>query len=292
MKYLSTTIQIAASNEADAQTAIDLLAALLGDCGYESFEQSPSQLTAYIQEKLFSASDLQQALDCFPMPNVKLKHSTESVDDCDWNQEWEQSGFSPISVDDHFVIYDARHTDPDAVQMDGNSPLALFIEASQAFGTGTHQTTQMVLRSLIDAHVEGKTVLDCGCGTGILAIAALRLGASRAVAYDIDEWSTANTRHNASLNAAEQIEIHLGDAQCLDRVEGSFQVVLANINRNIILAELPRIVEKAQPSDCTLILSGFLTADVDAVRQAAESFGFHLVGTQTSDDWVCLTLRR
>lgn len=289
MKYLSTTIHIAAASATDVQTAIDLLAALLGDCGYESFEQSPTSLTAYIQASLFDSESLKQAIDCFPMPGVTLEYSTESVDDCDWNNEWEQSGFSPIDVDGLVTIYDARHTDPSTVPTGAGTPLPLFIEASQAFGTGTHQTTQMVLRSLIDAGVEGKTVIDCGCGTGILAITALRMGASRAVAYDIDEWSTANTRHNANLNATEQIEILLGDAQCLEQVEGSFQIIMANINRNILLAELPKIVKKADPMGCTLIVSGFLTADISAIEQAVSHLGFRLIGTQTSDDWTCLS---
>lgn len=288
MKYLSTTFHIEVTNQTDLQTVMDILSALLGDCGYESFEQSDSELTGYIQSKLYDVDTVKQTISDFPIEGVKITMHTDTVADCDWNTTWEEFGFYPISVGDDIIIYDARHTDQTAVQNSDDRRLQLFIEASQAFGTGCHQTTQMVLQSLIDCVPMGKTVLDCGCGTGILGIAALRLGATRVVGYDIDEWSTTNAHHNAALNHTENIEIRLGNVSCLEDVDGTFDIIMANINRNIITADLPLIVKKASRK-AHIILSGFLIDDIACITECANSLGFQLCSSQTSGEWSCLT---
>ena len=162
------------------------------------------------------------------------------------------------------------------------------IHARQAFGTGTHETTQMMVATLAAMELEGKRVLDCGTGTGILAIVALKGGAREAVGYDIDEWSTANARHNATLNGVdERMKVLLGDVSVLNEVEGSFDVVLANINRNILLADMPAMALKLTPGG-TLALSGFLTADVSLLLAKAGELGLTLTAKKNEAEWVCL----
>lgn len=291
MRYLSTSFRVEASDESERQSACDILAALLGDCGYEAFAPSPHGLDAFVPENLYDESAVSGVLERFPMDSVAISCHTESVPDRDWNAAWEQSGFAPISVGDALTVYDARHTDTSAIPTGEGCPLPLLIETTQAFGTGTHQTTQMVLRCLTTIPPMGKSVLDCGCGTGILGIAALRLGSARAVGYDIDEWSVANARHNAALNGVPQLDIRLGDVACLGGIDGLFDIVMANINRNIILADLPQIARKAAPGT-TLIFSGFLDADADAVASAARLQGFAPAESLRDGEWACLMMTR
>ena len=161
-----------------------------------------------------------------------------------------------------------------------------------AFGTGTHETTRMMVSALLALPLEGMRVLDCGTGTGILSIAALKLGCHEAVGYDIDEWSVDNARHNAVINGVDnRFESLLGDASILNKVEGCFDVVVANINRNILLADMPAFAAKLSPTG-TLLLSGFYTADVPLLTEKAESLGLKLSAQKCDNDWCCLVLRR
>ena len=167
---------------------------------------------------------------------------------------------------------------------------AIEIHARQAFGTGTHETTRMMVSTLAAMELKGKRVLDCGTGTGSLAIVALKGGAREAVGYDIDEWSTENARHNAALNGVEsRFTVLLGDASVLQSVEGTFDVVLANINRNILIADIPVMVEKLSPNG-RLALSGFLADDVPLLLAKAKELGLSLLTEKNEAGWYCLVL--
>lgn len=297
------------------QPAREITAAIAGECGYETFLDTDSGVDGYVQVDFFDEPVLKDALADFPMDDVSVTFTSEEVEDQDWNETWEkEEGFAPINIDDRLVIYDVLHPelgDGDWVLGDGvlsaeshdaqynpptpttqyPSPIKIGIHARNAFGTGTHETTQMIVGTLIDMPLEGKRVLDCGCGTGILAITALKCGAAEAVAYDIDEWSADNTRHNSEINdVADKIEVYEGDASVLSHVEGVFDVVLANINRNILLNDMPAFRE-VMASDGTLILSGFYEDDVPLLVEKAESLGLTLEEKKENGEWRLLKLK-
>ena len=157
-----------------------------------------------------------------------------------------------------------------------------------AFGSGTHATTQMVVASLLSLDLDGKHVLDCGCGTGILSIVASKAGAASVVAYDIDEWSVENTHHNAQLNGVENIEVLAGDVHILSHTSGLFDVVLANINRNVLLSDMAEMRSVMNSGGC-LIISGFYDTDAPMLVAEANRLGLTLVSRRQSGEWVSLS---
>jgi ribosomal protein L11 methyltransferase len=190
-------------------------------------------------------------------------------------------------VDGKVTIYDAHHVE-DAEQF--SSPIQIGIQARNAFGTGNHETTRMIVSTLLELPLTGRRVLDCGCGTGILGITAVKCGAASVVAYDIDEFSSDNARHNAVLNGVgEQIDVLLGNANVLSHVEGIFDVVLANINRNVLLQDMEAF-HNVMASGASLVLSGFYTEDAPMLLQKAETLGLHEVSRKVDNNWCCLLL--
>ena len=276
--------------------ACDVLAALAGDAGFETFMETETGLTGYVQQALFNEAALQEALEDFPFEGVSIGYDVREAEDRDWNEQWEQEGFEPIEVswksDDGrcVIIHDGRHL-PEAMP---EQAIAIEIDAKLAFGTGTHETTRMVVKQLgtvLFCLTPSVRVLDCGTGTGILAIAALKLGAREAIGYDIDEWSVDNARHNAVINQVDdRFTSLLGDASILKEIEGRFDFVMANINRNILLADMPLMHEK-MASGARLILSGFYTADIPMLTEKAQSLGMTLIAQQEDNDWACLVFQ-
>ena len=282
MKYYEVNFTLSPYNS----DACDLLAALAGEAGFETFEETEEGLTGYVQQQLFDASQLDELLQSFPFPDVTVSYTVGEAEDRDWNEQWEQEGFDPIVVDNRLVIHDGRHL-PEEWTMD-NGQWTIEIDARLAFGTGTHETTRMVCSTLLTLPLDGKRVLDCGCGTGILGIVAMKLGASACTAYDIDEWSVDNTRHNAVINQVDITPL-LGDATILNKVEGHFSLVMANINRNILLNDLPAFRSK-MADGAQLILSGFYTADIPLLVDKAAECGLRLVSQLEENGWACLLL--
>ena len=287
MKYYEVEMTITPCTQ-DAQ---DILSAMAAEAGFETFEETPSGLLGYVQQSLF----LQEALDAvianFPFEGTHIIYNVREAEDRDWNEQWEQEGFEPIEVRSKkedgrcVVIHDGRHL--------GNLPFdnllfTIEIDAVMAFGTGTHETTRMLCSTLLDMDLQGKRVLDCGCGTGILGICALKLGAESCVGYDIDEWSADNTRHNAVINHVDDRLTSLcGDSSVLSGFAAEFDIVLANINRNILLADMPHFVRVMKPG-ATLILSGFYEADCALLESKAQQLGLKLISTRTDGDWASM----
>ena len=282
MKYYEVNFTLSPLNS----DACDLLAALAGEAGFETFEETEAGLTGYVQQQLFDPSQLDELLQSFPFPDVTISYNVGEAEDRDWNEQWEQEGFDPIVVDNRLVIHDGRHLPEQLSTV--NYQLSIEIDARLAFGTGTHETTRMVCSTLLTLPLDGKRVLDCGCGTGILGIVAMKLGASACTAYDIDEWSVDNTRHNAVINQVDITPL-LGDATILNKVEGKFGLVMANINRNILLNDLPTFRSK-MADGAQLILSGFYTADIPLLVDKAEECGLRLVSQLEENGWACLLL--
>ena len=264
--------------------AADLLASLAGEAGFETFEETETGLKGYVQQSLFSVDALRECIEDFPFEGTSIIYNVREAEDRDWNEQWEQEGFEPIVISDQLVIHDGRHL-PET-----DSQVSIEIDAKLAFGTGTHETTRMICKQLIDRS-QGARVLDCGTGTGILSIVALKFGATQAVGYDIDEWSANNARHNAVINRVDdRFTSLLGDSSVLNTVDGTFDLVLANINRNILLADMPRFISKMH-NGSTLILSGFYTTDVQILVDKAKTLGLSLVFRDNDQDWACIVLR-
>ena len=278
MKYFEAEFSI----KPYSSDASDMVAALAGEAGFETFEETETGLKGYVQQALFSEEALREVLSDFPFEGVSVSYEIHEAEDRDWNEQWEQEGFEPITIQDKLVIHDGRHLP------EGEYPVSIEIDAKLAFGTGTHETTRMICATLLENNLKEQRVLDCGTGTGILSICALKLGAREAIGYDIDEWSADNARHNAVINHVDdRFQSLLGDASILNKVEGNFDVVLANINRNILLADLPSFREK-MASGAQLILSGFYTADSALLIEKAASLGLRLLSQKEDQDWACL----
>ena len=263
--------------------ASDLLADLALEAGFETYEETENGLLGYVQQSLFDEDALRSCIADFPIEGTSIIYNVREAEDRDWNEQWEQEGFEPIIIPP-LAIHDGRHL-PEV-----ESEISIEIDAKLAFGTGTHETTRMICREIIQ-YARGARVLDCGTGTGILSIAALKLGAVDAVGYDIDEWSVDNALHNAIINGVDdRFDSKLGDASVIDTIEGEFDLVLANINRNILLADMPRFVSKMH-SGSKLILSGFYTADSPLLIQKAADLGLTLVSQNQDQDWACLVFK-
>ena len=275
------------------QDAQDILSALAGEAGFETFEETATGLKGYVQQALFDEDTLQQVLEGFPFENVTLSYSIQEAEDKDWNEQWEQEGFEPIIINlppskgkGNLIIHDGRH-----LPSDNNlqpSSIMIEIDAHLAFGTGTHETTRMICGMLLDMQLDGLRVLDCGCGTGILGICALKVGAASVVGYDIDEWSADNTRHNAVINRVDdRLTALCGDANVLSGFSAEFNVVLANINRNILLNDMERFRNVMAPH-AQLVLSGFYKNDCALLESKAQTLGLSLKATRSDGDWACL----
>ncbi len=286
MKYLVAEFKIECQ-DGMIQIARDLLTDALGEAGFETFEDTEDGIKGYVQESLFDENAMNDVISNFMLPDVSISANIQEAEYKNWNEEWEEAGFERININDSITIYDARHDDGNGIA----SGISIGIETKQAFGTGTHETTRMIVSTLLNIDLKGKRVLDCGCGTGILGIAASKLGASEVVGYDIDEWSSENAIHNAELNGVGNMKVMLGDASVLKSVEGKFDVVLANINRNILLADMPAFVS-VMADDSLLILSGFYASDVDLLIEKASSLGLSKIDSKSDSEWTCLVLKK
>lgn len=284
MKYFVANFKIECEPEL-MQPVRELLSAAACEAGFEAFEDTEDGLQGYVQRPLYNKEALDEAIADYMPEGATVTYDVEEVPDQDWNQGWEEEGFEPIGVSENLIIYDAKHTDMNMFA--GNDGvMRIFIEARNAFGTGTHQTTRMILRRLLGMNLNGKKVLDCGCGTGILGIVASRLGADRVLGYDIDEWSSENAKHNASINGVGNLDVMLGDASVLDVVDEEFDVVIANINRNILINDMSAFKRHMKNDGC-LILSGFYESDVPMLEKAAMDNAMSLKDVVTDEEWAC-----
>lgn len=294
MKYLEADFTITINgNYSDRlmQDARDLATALCGDAGFETFIDTNLGFKGYIQEQFFNKEALEQCLADFPMDNVHIIYNIHETENKNWNETWENEGFDPIVVDNRLTIHDGRHL-PQV-----NTPLNIEIDAHMAFGTGTHETTRMVCTALMNINLIDKRLLDCGCGTGILGILALKCGALSATGYDIDEWSIDNAKHNAIINQVdEHFETFLGDVSVLTnnqnlKERGKFDIVVANIFREILISDMPAFVRVMAP-DAYMVISGFYNTDAEKLIQKATELSLTLTGRMEDNKWTCLIFHK
>lgn len=268
------------------QNVREIITAIAGANGFETFEDTDNGIKGYVQTSLFDRQTLENDIDNLPFEGIGIDFYVNETEDKDWNEVWENEGFEPIEVDDRCVIHDGRHV-PEGKEYD----ISVEIDARMAFGTGTHETTRMVISTMLGMDLHGKVVLDCGCGTGILGIVALKCGAESAIGYDIDEWSTDNSYHNAIINNVEERYRALnGDASVLREMDSKFDIVVANINRNILLEDMPKFHE-VMKNGAVLVLSGFYTEDIDVLKRKAESIGLQLISSKADNNWACIAFQ-
>jgi len=254
----------------------EILTALLAEIGYDSFMENKDGLSAYIPTENFDEEATAAAIEPVSAIFDSLAVESKPVPDVDWNAEWEKT-FTPITIDGKCRIRAPFH------EYDAGYQLDIIIEPKMSFGTGHHATTTLMIRQLFDIQLEGKKVLDMGCGTGVLAIAALKLGAEAATAIDIDRWSVVNSRENALRNNVELTVAEGG----IESVNGMFDVILANINRNILLDQMP-VYACSLTDGGVLCLSGFYKSDAEILKEKAQSLNLRFAGLVERDGWVSL----
>ena len=270
-----------------SEIAADILSASLAEIGFESFSQTEDCLLAYIQQSEWDEDRMRQIVRDFCLPDVSISYVCSEAPDEDWNQVWEEEGFQPIFLplgggqEEAVVVHDVKHTEVPQAKYD------ILITPRMAFGTGSHQTTRLILRTLAHLDLDGKYLIDAGTGTGILAIMAIKRGAAHVFAYDIDEWSVENTRDNLLLNHIYcSVEVACGDSSVLEG-QPKADLLIANINRNILLQDLPRFAKAVKPQGM-MILSGFYSEDVPVLTEAAAQQGFSLLKRESEEEWAML----
>lgn len=280
MKYLEFSFHTTPCTE----VVNDVLSAVLADAGFESFVEQPDGLLAYIQQSLYDEASVEAAISEFPIPDTAIEYSFVEAEDKDWNEEWEKNFFQPIVIGNRCVIHSTFHHDVPEAEYD------IAINPQMAFGTGHHETTSLIIGEILDSNMSGKKVLDMGCGTSILAILARMKGAASCTAIDIDDWCVRNSIENIELNGVDEIEVCLGDASILAD-KGPFDMVIANINRNILLADMQHYIARMNEG-ATLLMSGFYVDDIPLIKAEAERLGLTFNGYKEKNRWVVTSFKR
>lgn len=260
----------------------DILCSELGLIGFESFLETETGLEAFIPEKDFNETRVKELLAHQP-DNVELAWEKETIEDRNWNEEWEKNYFEPLVIANECLVRAPFHKNYPQCKYE------IIIEPNMAFGTGNHETTSMMLEALLKENVEGKDVLDMGCGTGILGILASMKGADKIMAIDIDDWPVKGTAENAELNGIKNIIVKKGDARLLGTEK--YDVILANIHKNVLIEDLPAYA-KVLNQNGKLFMSGFYSADMSDIKTKAEELGLTYEGKTIKNKWVAAFFSR
>ena len=266
------------------EVATDVLAALLAEVGFESFVPYEEGLEAYVPHSLYDENNITAVIESFPLDGYAITYNSEFIEGEDWNAEWEKNYFQPIVLGEECVIHSTFHTDVPKARYD------ILIDPKMAFGTGYHQTTCHMLRAILASDMEGKSVLDMGCGTALLAILARKHGATDVVAIDIDEFAYENAKENVVLNSTADIEVRLGGAEAI-KEDDSFDFVIANINRNILLADMHNYVRCMHPGS-QIFISGFYTEDMEVLKEEAARNGLRYIDYAEDNRWAMMRFEK
>lgn len=258
----------------------DVLAAELGEIGFESFTQDEQGLQGYISDQLYDEAVLKETLAAFPLEETTIHYVCTPVESKDWNEEWEKNYFKPIRIGNDCLIRASFH------EPEPGYTYTIIIDPKMAFGTGNHETTFLMISWMLEEQLAGKRLLDMGCGTAVLAILARMKGAEKVVAIDIDEWAYTNALENIRLNHTAEIEVALGGAERIAAF-APFEVIFANINRNILLQDMRHYAEALQPAG-QLFMSGFYLEDLPVIAEECQRNGLRVEGYKERHNWVAV----
>jgi ribosomal protein L11 methyltransferase len=260
----------------------EILIAELGEIGFDTFEESSDGFDAFVENENFNKSELDDLKNRYDS-QTPLVFSFHRIEKKNWNEEWEKS-YEPIIVDDRCMIRADFHKPAKAY------PYEIIITPKMSFGTGHHQTTHLMISQQMKIDHKRKRVMDAGCGTAILSIMACKLGASEVAAFDIDEWSVINGNENIQLNNCNNIRIQQGKINDVN-LDGEFDIILANINKNVLLSEIS-VYSKFLSKNGKLLLSGFYTTDIPDLLLEASKSNLREGGRDERDNWATVLLSK
>ncbi|NMA72880.1 MAG: 50S ribosomal protein L11 methyltransferase [Bacteroidales bacterium] len=281
MNYLEFTFKITP----EEKIHYEVLTALLGEIGFDSFIENEDCLLAYIPQAQFHETELEECINDFPFKEASITYAQKEIEDKNWNEEWEKNYFQPLIIDDRCVVNSTFHTDIPKKEFN------IIINPQMSFGTGHHETTSLMMESILNEDFNDKTVLDMGCGTGILSILARMKGAKQITAIDIDTWCIQNAKENIALNESNNIEVVLGDAKHLKKYTDSFDFIFANINRNILLQDMKNYLPTLKRGG-HLLISGFYEEDAPLLREEAQKLGLTEISSKVKNRWMMIKVQR
>ena len=268
----------------DIEIVNDVLAAELGEIGFESFTSDEKGLQGFIPATLYNIAHVEEKLAAFPLEGTTIDYSARPVEDKDWNEEWEKNYFQPIHIGNECQIRASFHPEKPGFRHN------ILIDPKMAFGTGNHETTYLMIQAMLASDLKGQEVLDMGCGTAVLAILAHQQGAKRIVAIDIDEWAYNNALENIHLNQAEEIQVLLGGAERIAET-GTYDTILANINRNILLHDIHHYAQALKEGG-QLIMSGFYEEDCPMLEAECRQWGLEPIDRASRNKWTRMRVIR
>jgi ribosomal protein L11 methyltransferase len=258
----------------------DILIAELAEIGFDTFQESDEGFEAYVEEEKFDHEQLESIRQRYN-ELTPITFTFDKIQKKNWNEEWEKS-YEPIIVDDKCLIRAEFH------KIERTFPYEIIITPKMSFGTGHHQTTWLMIKAQMTMDHQNKTVMDAGCGTAILSIMASKLGAKNVEAFDIDEWSVINGKENLEINECHNIHLQQGKITEV-KLSGKFEIILANINKNVLLDEM-KIYQSFMNAGSHLLLSGFYTRDIDDLLNEAAKHGLEEVRRDERETWASLLL--
>ena len=257
----------------------EILYAKLAQIGFEGFVEGENDIQAYIEEDRYNSEVLNQVVDELADVNIKVQYRFHITEDQNWNEEWEKK-FEPVVIDERVLIRAPFHDSSEDLEF------TLVIEPKMSFGTGHHYTTKLMIREMGKHLLEGKRILDMGCGTGVLGIYACKLGAAKVLGVDIDQWAYENALENVKRNGAACMEVRLGDVKTLNNE--CFDLILANITRNTLVRDMSVYTEHLLKNGL-VIVSGILAEDAQFILNEAYRCGLKHVSTVEECNWISLT---
>lgn len=274
MNYIEVEFTCTPNNE----IVNSILSSSLAEIGFESFVDTENGTIAYIQEGLFSKQQIDDAINNLII-EAEISYTQKTIEGVDWNEEWEKNYFKPLKIDNRCIIQSTFHNEPAVAEYN------ILIDPKMAFGTGHHQTTELMIREILNIDFKNKSVLDMGCGTAILAILASMRGANPILGIDIDKWAYDNAMENLSLNKTNNIRIEIGGAELLGKE--TFDVILANINRNILLNDIQHYASVLNENG-ELYMSGFYTEDIPVIKEECEKHKLQFIHNNLKDNWTAV----
>ncbi|RCW29446.1 50S ribosomal protein L11 methyltransferase [Marinilabilia salmonicolor] len=280
MKYKKININISPADD----TAREIIIAQLSNIGYDSFMETEDGLEAYISEDDYRPLD-EELLPFLIAPAYKFEISAEDLEEKNWNEEWEKNYFKPIVISDQCLVRSPFHEKPEITPR-----YEILIEPKMAFGTGYHETTTLMVQYLLETDSANTDVLDMGCGTGILGILAAMREAKNILGIDIDKWAVENALENIKINNISNMQVQMADASFLGKSR-RYDIILANINRNILLEDMPRY-DLTTKTGTQIFLSGFYREDLPKIDSVASQLNWQQISIKEQNNWVAVSYRK